>query len=258
MSARSVKRYSALEGEHPIGLANSTSDEVVDHDAKIAVRPIEHRQRSPTGGHCRIQPGHDALPCGFFVSGGAVDLPGQEQPAQALGLEGRIELTRIHVVVFDRVARPHHLHPLQAWDAGEDRKLDLLRQRGRDAIGIDRRIVEPFRLQKDLMTVAVAEADDLVLDRRAITRPGALDLAGVHRRAMDIGADHLMGGGRGPGDPALDLRGRDPLGQDRERLRRLVSGLHLDGGPVDRGAIQTGRRAGLEAPEGEAGTLEGA
>src|ERR1044072_7841358 len=103
------------------------------------------------------------------------------------------------------MAGPDHLHPRQTPDRGEDRELDLLRKRGGNAVGIDRRIVEAFRLQEDLVTIAVAEADDLVLDRRTIARAGAFDLAGVHRRAMHIGPDYLVGGLRGPGDPALDL-----------------------------------------------------
>ena len=72
--------------------------------------------------------------------------------------------------------------------------------------GIDRGVVETFRLQEDLVPVAIAEADDLVLDRGAIARPGALDLPGIHRRAMHVGPDHLMGRRRGAGDAALDLR----------------------------------------------------
>ena len=106
------------------------------------------------------------------------------------------------------------------------------------------------------MAVAIAEADDLVLDRGAIARAAALDLAGIHRRAMHIGPDHLMGRRRGPGDAALDLRRRDPVGHDRKRLRRIVAGLHFDRGPVDRGAIEPRRRAGLEPAERKAGAFE--
>ena len=137
------------------------------------------------------------------------------------------------MVVFDRIARPDHPHPLQTRDRRQDRQLDLFRQRGRDAVGIDGAVVEPFRLQEDLMPVAIAEPDDLVLDRRAIARAAALDLAGIHRRAMHIGPDHLMGRRRRAGDAALDLRRRDPVGQHRERLRRVVAGLHFDRRPVD-------------------------
>ena len=107
------------------------------------------------------------------------------------------------------------------------------------------------------MAVAIAEADDLVLDRGAIARAAALDLAGIHRRAMHIGPDHVMGRRRRPGDPALDLRRRDPVGHDRKRLRRIVAGLHFDRGPVDGRAIEPRRRAGLQSSERKAGPLEG-
>ena len=55
-------------------------------------------------------------------------------------------------------------------NCGEHGQLHVLRQRGGDAVGIDRRVVEPFRLQEDLVPVAVAEPDDLVLDRGAVAR----------------------------------------------------------------------------------------
>ncbi|MEY9611533.1 hypothetical protein ABIF21_004407 [Bradyrhizobium elkanii] len=107
------------------------------------------------------------------------------------------------------------------------------------------------------MAVTVAEADDLVLDRGAIARSGALDLTGIHRRAMHIGPDHLMGRGRRPGDAALDLRRRNPVSHDRKRLRRLVSGLHFDRGPVDRSAVEARRRSGLEPAERKPCPFEG-
>ena len=46
-----------------------------------------------------------------------------------------------------------------------------------------------------------------------------------------------------------DLRRLDAIGQRRERLRRLVAGLHLDCTPVDRCAIKPRRRAGLQTAE---------
>src|SRR5262249_40897532 len=101
-----------------------------------------------------------------------------------------------------------------------------------------------------------AEADDLVLDRGAIARTGALDLAGVHRRTMDIGPDHLVGDRRGAGDPALDLRRGDPIRHHRKRLRRIVAGLHPDGGPVDGGPVEPRRGASLETAERKTGALE--
>ena len=60
----------------------------------------------------------------------------------------------------------------------------------------------------------------------------------------------------GAGDAALDLRVRDPLGQRRERLRRLVAGLHLQARPVDGAAVEPRRRAGLQPAERKPKPLE--
>ena len=135
------------------------------------------------------------------------------------------------MVVFDGVARPHHARLFEPRNGRHQRELHVLRQRGRNAVRIDRGVVETFRLEENLMAVALAEADDLVLDRGAIARAAALDLPGIHRRAMHIGPDDRVRRLGGAGDAALDLRVLDPLGQHRERLRRLVAGLHLAGSP---------------------------
>ena len=100
--------------------------------------------------------------------------PARNSPRNALGLQRRAQLARIDVVVFDGVAGPHHARLFEARDGRHQRELDVLRQRGRDAVRIDRVVVEPFRLEEDLVAVALAEADDLVLDRRAIARAAAL------------------------------------------------------------------------------------
>ena len=96
------------------------------------------------------------------------------------------------------------------------------------------------------MPVALAEADDLVLDRGAIARPAALDLAGIHRRAMHIGADDLMGLRRRAGDGALDLRRFDPsvsmktapAGRRRAASQRAQSMVR----PSSRGGVPVFRR----------------
>ena len=59
---------------------------------------------------------------------------------------------------------------LQSRNRRHQRRLHIFRQRCRDAVRIDRRVVETFRLEKNLMPVALAEAHDLVFDRRAIAR----------------------------------------------------------------------------------------
>ena len=114
-----------------------------------------------------------------------------------------------------------------------------------------------FGLQEDLVAAAVGEADDLVLDRRAVARADALDLAGIHGRAIEVPPDELVGRrGRG-GDAAGDLRRGDAVGQIGERNRRVVARLHLQAGPVDRAAVEPRRRPGLETTEREAEPAQG-
>src|SRR6185295_17656894 len=109
------------------------------------------------------------------------------------------------MVVFDGITGSDHSRPRESWNRREQRGLHLLGQRGGYAVGIDRWVVQTLRLEEDLMSVPLAEADDLVLDRGAVAWPATGDLARIHRRAMDILPHHLMGGFGGPGDAALDL-----------------------------------------------------
>src|SRR6185369_14372458 len=100
-----------------------------------------------------------------------------------------MKLARIDMVIFDGVAGPDNPRALQARNSRNDGELDVLRQRGRDAVRIDGGVIETLRLQEDLMPIAFTEAHDLVFDRWTIARPAALDLAGIHRRPVHIGAD---------------------------------------------------------------------
>ena len=68
------------------------------------------------------------------------------------------------MIVLDRVARPKHPRRFQPRDGGHESELNLFGQRSRNAIGIDGRIIETFRLEENLVSVALAETNDLVLD----------------------------------------------------------------------------------------------
>jgi hypothetical protein len=59
------------------------------------------------------------------------------------------------------------------------------------------------------------------------------------------------------GDAAFDLRIGNLVGQHRERLGRIVRGLHLERCPVDGLAVEARRRAGLEPPQSKAKPLQG-
>ena len=54
----------------------------------------------------------------------------------------------------------------------------------------------------------------LVLDRRAVARADAADLAGIHGRTAEIGADNGVGGLGGRGYPAVSLCVFDTLGEE--------------------------------------------
>ncbi len=112
-------------GEHPIGLGDSARHQVVDHHRQIAFGAVESDGPSPAGSRRRVQACHQALRRRFLVAGGAVDLPGEEQPRQAPGLQCRMQLARIDMVVFDGIARPDDAHVLQPRNGGDQRLLHL-------------------------------------------------------------------------------------------------------------------------------------
>ena len=55
------------------------------------------------------------------------------------------------------------------------------------------------------MTRFVGEADDFVFDAGAIARAGGLDLAAVHRGAVQVGADDVVDGLIGGAKITIDL-----------------------------------------------------
>src|SRR5262249_41286584 len=180
----------------------------------------------------------------------------QEQPRQTLGLQRGIKLARIDVIVFDRVAGADHACLPEPWDGRDQRDLHLLRQRGGDAVGVDGAVIEPLRLEKNLVPITLAKADDLVLDRGAIARPFAANLPGIHRRAVNVVADDPMSRSVRAGDAALDLRVLNTFGQGRKRLRRLIARLHVHGGPIDGAAIEPWWRPRLEPAKRKSKTLQ--
>src|SRR5207248_9242921 len=107
-----------------------------------------------------------------------------------LALHRRPRLAPTDVRVGDRVAGPDYACPRESWDRPDQRGLALLGQRGGDAIGVDRAVIEPLGLKKDLVPIALAEAHDLVLDGWAIAWPLAANLPGIHRRAVNVLADN--------------------------------------------------------------------
>ena len=67
-------------GEHAVRLGHAFGDEVVNEYAQISLIAARHPRPQTTHLQPGIDTGKQTLRRGFFVAGGAIDLPGKEQP----------------------------------------------------------------------------------------------------------------------------------------------------------------------------------
>ena len=174
-----------------------------------------------------------------------------------MGLEAGLQFAGVDEIIFDGIAGTQHFGVLEPGNGLQELLLHILRQRSGDAVGIDGVVVQALRFEENLMALAAGEPDHLVLDGWAIARPGAGDLARIHRRQVKVFFDQGVAGRGRAGDVAADLRRLDAVGQIGKRHRRIVAGLFGQRPPVDGAAVEPGRGAGLQPPEGEPQPLEG-
>src|SRR5262249_5787183 len=120
-------------------------------------------------------PGEESEHRGLLVARGAVDLPGEPEPADRARLQGGKQLRGRSVVVLDGVARADELDRLEPRKRAEHRPLDVLGEAGGEPRRIDERAIEPLGLEKDGVACAVREARNLVLQRGAVPRTASLD-----------------------------------------------------------------------------------
>src|SRR4051794_31316692 len=95
--------------EHTIRLADAARDEIIDHDADVSLRAIEHDRVGISGKRRGVETCKKSLCRSLFVAGGAVYLSSQKQSVQAFCFQRRLELARIDEIIFDGVARPNEL-----------------------------------------------------------------------------------------------------------------------------------------------------
>src|SRR5450759_1340968 len=112
------------------------------------------------------------------------------------------------------------------------------------------------------MPFLVGEANDLVFERRAVSRTDAANLTVEERRAIDIRSHEIAHAIVGVEEVAINLRAIDWRREKRERHGRRVAALGREcSGPhlaieIDAVAIETRRRAGLQSAPLEAARLE--
>ena len=114
---------------------------------------------------CRVQSGDQALSTCFFIPSGTVDLSRHEQTLNTSCLKRQRQLARVHMIIFYRISRLEDSNVLQAWNCPQENLLHVLGQGGRDTVRIDRRVIQPLGLKKDLVPIPFTETNDLVFDR---------------------------------------------------------------------------------------------
>ena len=149
-----------------------------------------------------INAGHESLAGCLFIAGGAVDLAGKKQAGDGLGLQPGVQVAGVEIIVLDGITGTGDAGLLKAFDRAYQIVLHVVWQAGGYAVRIDFRRGQSLRFDKDLVGGPVGEAHDLVFHRRAVTRADAFNRAAVHGRAVQAGADDVMGAFVGMGDVA--------------------------------------------------------
>ncbi len=233
-------------GEHPIRFVHAPGDQVIDHDPDVRLITAEDERIAMAEAGDGIRAGDQTLGGCLLIAGRAVDLAREEEPGHNLALERRAELIGGAVVVFDGIAVTHDLRMLQSRNQAEHGVLHIARQAGGDAVDIHLECVPALRFQEQLVRVTFAEPHDFGFDRGAVAWPSRLDLAAEHGSAIEIGADQLVHGRVGVGDPAWELVDLQAVGEKRKRLGLRIAGLHLRLRVVDGASVEPCGRAGLE------------
>ena len=175
------------------------------------------------------------------------------------------------VVVLHRVSWANDLRVLKTHNGPDELILNLIGKGSRDPIHIVLPSVKSLGLQEDLVAIFLCKLDDLVFNRRAVARPCALNSPGIHRRFVQIVANHIVRPGVRVGRPARYLFHVEHIGapmiqreQGRclfqytteiaESRRRAVPGLGLHDFKIDRTPIHPTGCASLKSsdlkPEG--------
>src|SRR5215207_864319 len=125
-------------------------------------------------------------------------------------------------------------------------------QAGGDTVGIHLMSGQPLGLHKDLMRRLFGEADHLIFDRRAVTRPDAFDHTGKHRGAVRCRLYESVCAFVCVSNETIDLFWMlTGSPKEREHRRWCVAGLREKSGEINAPAIDSRRRAGLQSTDRE-------
>ncbi len=107
------------------------------------------------------------------------------------------------------------------------------------------------------MASLFSKADNLVLNRRAVTWPGAVDLTAIHRRFVQVIADNLVGLLIGVSHITRDLFLLNALGHVRKGQGLVITWLQGQLAIINGTTIQTGRGSRLQTTQLKLHPLKG-
>ena len=139
-----------------------------------------------------------------------------------------------------------------ARDRAVQRDLHVDGQARRHALHIHLVRVQPLRLQKELVPLLIGEFHHLVLDRRTVARPDALDHPAVKRAAVDIFPDNFVRLFIRIGKVAGNLLPLDFPAQKGERNDCFVAVLRLCFGKINAARVHPRGRSRFEPLQGKA------
>jgi hypothetical protein len=141
------------------------------------------------------------------------------------------------------------LNPGNAWTI---RFLNVARQAHRQAVDVDLVHIQAFRLQENLVALAVGKAHHFVFERRAIARTDAGNLSVVQRRSPDVLPHEIVRARARIQHVTRNAVGADRAGHERKRHDRAVATLFGELRKIDTAAMEPGWRPGLESAHREA------
>ena len=91
-----------------------------------------------------------------------------------------VQFARIEEIIFDCISRTGNVCFLEPANRMHKIQLHIKWQAGGNAVGVQLTCIQTFGFNKNLVAVALSEADYLVLDGRAIPRADPFDHTRVH------------------------------------------------------------------------------
>jgi hypothetical protein len=169
-----------------------------------------------------------------------------------LRLERGLQVPRIEEVILDGVAGAGEVRVLKTPDGPHKCVLHIEGQARGDAVRIDLVRIEPLGLDENLVRGLVRKPENLVLDRRAVTRTHPLYDTREHGRAVRGGANQLVGALVCLRDETMDLlRVFSGAPEVRKHRKGSIAGLRGHRGVIEGPSVDARRGTSLQPPHPE-------